>query len=182
VATLVTQVRSRTGRVVVNVGGRGAPGEPVDAINVNPEQFRPGEAFPNQVLAKGEQMQDLFPAGSVDEVTSRNLVGDINWDELARSAYYIVKPGARVALRPWGGQLGDIPAMEKAMQAAGFTNVARDVSPGSNIAWGVSGQRPAAMLRPGSPAQATPVMPGRPSVPTPSGPDTGTRGPQSVAP
>jgi hypothetical protein len=118
---LVARVRIQSGRVVYNIGGRGAPGEPVGAINVNPEVLPGG--IPNQVVVRGEQMDRLLPLGSGEEVFSRNLVGDINWDEMARASKAVVKPGATVTLSPWGGQLGELRQIQAAMEKAGLRNV-----------------------------------------------------------
>lgn len=118
---LIAKVRSEHGRIVYNVGGRAAPGEPANAININDEELRGG--IPNQVLVRGENMDKLLPPGSGDEVWSRNLVGDIDWGEVARAAKVVVKPGHTVTLSPWGGQLGDLPQIKAAMEAQGFRNV-----------------------------------------------------------
>jgi Domain of unknown function (DUF4157) len=121
VAALIARVRIQSGRVVYNIGGRGAPGEPVGAINVNPEELPGG--IPNQVVARGEEMDRLIPNGSGDEVFSRNLVGDIQWEQMARASKAVVKPGGTVTLSPWGGQLGELPQIQAAMEKAGFRNV-----------------------------------------------------------
>jgi hypothetical protein len=121
VAALLARVRVQAGRVVYNIGGRAAPGEPANAININPEQLR--EEIPNHVLVRGEEMDKLLPNGSGDEVFSRNLVGDINWKEMARAAKVVVKPGGTVTLSPWGGQLGELPQIQTAMETAGLKNV-----------------------------------------------------------
>jgi Domain of unknown function (DUF4157) len=118
---LIARVRIQSERVVYNVGGRGAPGEPAGAINVNHEELPGG--IPNQVVVRGEEMDRLLPAGSGDEVFSRNLVGDINWDQMARASKAVVKPGGTVTLSPWGGQLGELPQIQAAMENAGFKNV-----------------------------------------------------------
>lgn len=121
VRLLIARVRLDNRRVVYNVGGRGAPGEPVGAININPESFR--EPFHNQVLVRGEEMDRLLPPGSGDEVWSRNLVGPIEWEEVARAAKVVVKPGGSVTLGPWAAQRSELPRIRKAMENAGFRNV-----------------------------------------------------------
>jgi hypothetical protein len=121
VEALIARVRIQSGRVVYNIGGRAAPGEPAGAINVNPEELPGG--IPNQVVVRGEAMDGLLPNGSGDEVFSRNLVGDINWDQMARASKAVVKPGGTVTLSPWGGQLGELPQIQAAMEKAGLKNV-----------------------------------------------------------
>jgi hypothetical protein len=123
---LIARVRLQTGRVVYNIGGRAAPGEPADAININPEELR--VAIPNQVVIRGEQMDLLLPAASGDEIISRNLVGDINWDEMARASKVVVKPGGTVTLSPFSpaSRAGEIEQIRAAMQKAGFKNVRVD--------------------------------------------------------
>jgi len=68
-------------------------------------------------------MDGLLPNGSGDEVFSRNLVGDINWDQMARASKTVVKPEGTVTLSPWGGQLGELPQIQAAMEKAGLKNV-----------------------------------------------------------
>lgn len=121
VEALLARTRLQSGRIVYNVGGRGARGEPANAININPEQFP--EPFPNQVLVRGEEMDKILPSGSGDEVFSRNLVGNINWNEMAKAAKVVVKPGGTVTLSPWGGQLNELPQIQAAMETAGLKNV-----------------------------------------------------------
>jgi hypothetical protein len=118
---LVEKIRIQEGEVIYNIGGRAAPGEPAGAINVN-DEILPG-GIPNQVVSKGEYMDKLLPANSGDSVYSRNLVGDIDWNQMARASKIVVKNGGTVTLSPWGGQLGELPQIKAAMEAAGFRNV-----------------------------------------------------------
>jgi hypothetical protein len=121
VEAMLAKVRSQQVRIVYNVGGRAAAGEPPNAINIQPEELRGG--IPNQVRVRGEEMDTLLPPDSGDEVYSRNLVGNIDWTKMARAAKIVVKPGGTVMLRPWAGQFSELPQIEAAMRKAGFKNV-----------------------------------------------------------
>lgn len=121
VEALVASVRLARGRVIYNVGGRAHPTEPPGAINVNPETM--AEPIPNHVRCKGEDMDKLIPPGSGDEVFSRNLVGEIDWEKMARASKVVVKPGGTVTLSPYAGQAREVPLIRDAMMRAGFRDV-----------------------------------------------------------
>ncbi len=121
---LTNAVRDTEGRVTLNIGGRSAQGEPSHAINVNPELPRGGTPYGGrQIQARGEELSNLLPESSVDAITSRNLVGDIDWDQFASSSHHVVRPGGTVTVRPWAGQFGDINNIAESLRRAGFNNV-----------------------------------------------------------
>jgi hypothetical protein len=109
-------------RIVVSIGGKG---EVRDAINVNPLYDTPevANSIPNLLKAPGELLDELLPAGSVDEIVSSNLQfvgGVIDWKKIATASFKVLKPGGGVQLHAFSGEAG--PLLD-ALKSAGFVDV-----------------------------------------------------------
>jgi hypothetical protein len=111
--------------VIVNIGGTGAPHEPQNAINLNPQV--PGterKDIPNHIKAKGEQIGDLFDPGTIDEVVGYSLAPTvINWPEVATGAFKVLKPGGRFDINFRFAHAEDAKFCADALRAAGFQDV-----------------------------------------------------------
>lgn len=107
------------GRVVVNLGGEG---EVSGAINVN-IQNRTRQPIPRFVQAAGEDIGQIFPSGSVDEIVSNRLPPNtIDWSRAIPGAHSALKPGGRIQIA-FQGTGNDGQAIVAAMQRLGFRNI-----------------------------------------------------------
>ncbi len=114
----LAKARSRGGPVVVNIGGKG---EAKGAINVNPNvsSVEKNPKWPNWINAGGEDLAQVFPAGSVDKVMSSKLPGGMNWTAIVKAAKTVLKPKGVVELN----QLGPVQPIVDALRKAGFSNI-----------------------------------------------------------
>jgi hypothetical protein len=121
--SLLRQARAE-GRVVVNIGGAGAPHEPPGAINLNPQV--PGTqraGIPNLVQARGEQIGELFPPASVDRIEGHNLAGGaIDWNRVADGSARVLRPGGSLEIYFRGAHDG-AQQLAGALRRNGFRDV-----------------------------------------------------------
>jgi hypothetical protein len=117
----VNEVQRLFRRVIVNLGGRG---EVRGAINVNTLADQQVSGIPHLILARAEEIGNLFPPRSVDMVVSREMVyGQCNWLEAARGAIRILKNNGTIEIIPYGQNVGHLQEIESALTRAGFRNV-----------------------------------------------------------
>lgn len=109
-------------RVVVNVGGTG---EVAGAINLNPNVVAARSSIPEHVGAAAEDMGQIFPRASIDEITSNNLPPNtLDWNRILPGAHETLKPGGRIVIRFRGGQgATDGPIIVGKLEELGFRNV-----------------------------------------------------------
>ena len=121
---MVEKLRSQGKKVTVNIGGAGAPHEPPEAINLNPQV--PGterRGIPNHVNAKGEAIGELFEPGTVERIEGHHLPPDVlNWNEIAPGAYRVLRPGGTLEIY-FRGANTDAARLANALRNAGFKNV-----------------------------------------------------------
>jgi len=119
---LLTARRAAGTRVVVNIGGTG---ETAGAINLNPNVVAARSTIPEQVPAAAEDLGELFPAGSIDEITSNNLPPNtLDWERVLPGAHRTLKPGGRINIRFRGGQgATDGPMIERQLERLGFREI-----------------------------------------------------------
>ncbi len=120
--TLVEKLTEKGERVVVNMGGAGAPHEPPNAINFN-NQVVGRKSIPNLIEADASYIGVILPAGSVDEITSFNMPpGTIDWARAAPGAFNVLKSGGKFTFR-YRGANPEAPRLVEALQKAGFDDV-----------------------------------------------------------
>jgi hypothetical protein len=122
---LVRQAEARGRGVTVNIGGAGAPHEPQDAINLNPQV--PGterRGITNLVQAEGERIGELFPPASVDSVVGYRLPPHdvIDWNRVAPGAARVMRPGGTLTISFQGGSSA-AENLGNALRRAGFRTV-----------------------------------------------------------
>jgi hypothetical protein len=122
---MVARLRAEGKEVIVNIGGTGAPHEPRDAINLNPNDI-PGterKNIPNLIQAKGETIGSEFDPESVDRVVGNRLPPDtFDWDQVAQGAIKVMKPGATIDINvAYSPQ--DAMRLDAALRNAGFSRV-----------------------------------------------------------
>jgi hypothetical protein len=114
-------------KVIVNIGGEGAPGELAEfgehiALN---HQVRMGIAkrfVPNLVKEPGENIARVFERETVDKVVSRKVDFTFDPDEVAQGAFKVLKPGGQLNMGVFP-KPGFGVRFEKALQDAGFKSV-----------------------------------------------------------
>lgn len=64
----------------------------------------------------------------MDKVVSNNVVnGQVNWAQAARGSYNILKPGGKITIAPYAGDLAaQLADIESALRQAGFRNIVLD--------------------------------------------------------
>ena len=121
---LVDQRVAKGKKVEVNIGGTGAPHEPASAINVNPNVVAPRKGIPNHVKANAEEIGQLFPSGSVDEVVAHGLPHDtLNWSKVIPGTSRVMKPGGKVDIKLRWPHPGEAAKIAKALRDNGFKDV-----------------------------------------------------------
>ena len=119
-SALVRQLRKAGKRIRVNLGGTG---EVADAINLNPNRVAPRADIPNLLQGEGENIGDLFEAGSVDEIVSNRLPPNtINWNQVIPGAAKVLRSGGRIVIK-FQGVGEDARIIVEAMKAAKFRNI-----------------------------------------------------------
>jgi hypothetical protein len=120
-----SELRAAGKSVRVNLGGTG---EVADAININPLKDQRVRDIPRLIVRKAEEIADIFDPASVDEVVSNNIVrGQVNWTDAARSAFKVMKSGAKIKIAPYAGQSAEqLAEIESALRQAGFKNIVKD--------------------------------------------------------
>ena len=120
-----SELRAAGKSVRVNLGGTG---EVADAININPLKDQRVRDIPRLIVRKAEEIADIFDPASVDEVVSNNIVrGQVNWTDAARSAFQVMKSGAKIKIAPYAGQSAEqLAEIESALRQAGFKNIVKD--------------------------------------------------------
>ncbi|MGD0569373.1 MAG: hypothetical protein ABSA78_13300 [Candidatus Sulfotelmatobacter sp.] len=120
-----SDLRAAGKSVRVNLGGTG---EVADAINVNPLKDQRVRDIPRLIVGKAEEIADVFDPESVDEIVSNNIVrGQVNWVDAAKSAFKVMKSGAKIKIAPYAGQSAEhLAEIESALRQAGFKSIVRD--------------------------------------------------------
>lgn len=132
---IAARLRAEGKPVVVNIGGTGAPHEPADAINLNPNVVAPRKNIPNLIQAPGETIGSQFEAGSVDRVVGNRLPpGTLDYDQIAQGSFKVLKPGGTLDINiayspPDAVKLGDALQRAGFVQVKTFSVVARGVKP-----------------------------------------------------
>jgi hypothetical protein len=132
---LVARLRAEGKPVVVNIGGTGAPHEPADAINLNPNEVAPRKNIPNFIQAKGETIASQFDANSVDKVVGNRLPpGTLDYDQISQGSFTVLKSGGtidiNIAYSPAdGAKLGEALKRAGFVQVNVFSVAARGVKP-----------------------------------------------------
>jgi hypothetical protein len=117
---ILSELLSKGKAPKIDIGGKGSN---VDYINLNPLYDGPHSGIPNLVQAPGESMAELFPAGSIEEIVSENLVAvevGIDWNQIARAAFRVMKSGASISLHAFSQETSPIV---DALREAGFKNI-----------------------------------------------------------
>ena len=111
----------------VNIGG--SAGETPQYTNLNPLSSEtsggPSTALgiENFVKGKMEEMDQIFEAGSVNEITSSKLrFVDFNWDAATQAAARAMRPGGKVGMNVWCTEEKGV-LLKAAFERAGFQNV-----------------------------------------------------------
>ena len=127
-ARLANAMRKAGKPVVVNMGGTG---EVAEAINLNPNKVAPRKDIPNLIERMGEEIAEVFEAGSVDRITSNRLPPNtLDWRRVIPGAYKVLKPGGKMTIRFQAvGQ--DAAIIEEELAKAGFKNVTQKNTYGS---------------------------------------------------
>jgi hypothetical protein len=113
---LMEMFRKEKKPVKVDIGGKADR----DYINLNPDLESAGP-FPNWVKAFGEDLGELFPPGSVEEIISENLVPPPNWQKIAQGSFKVLKPGGKVGFHQFNAPAeGVTEGITKALLEAGF--------------------------------------------------------------
>jgi hypothetical protein len=121
---LVARIRAAGAPVIINIGGAGAPHEPANAINVNPNKVAPRLGIPNHIEAKGEDIGELFAPDSVDQVVGHQLPPLVlDWNAVARGAFKIMRSGGVFEVYFRGAHPEDAANCRNALVTAGFRNV-----------------------------------------------------------
>jgi hypothetical protein len=120
----------------VNVGGGS---ETPQFTNLNPltsgTSGGPDKGIPNLVKGKMEEMDQLFEAGSVEQMISNKLrFVDVNWDVAARAAARAMRPGGKVGMNVWCDQ-GQKALLKAAFERAGFKNVILENEGTGTMVW-----------------------------------------------
>ncbi len=120
--SLVRKLVTEGKKVIVNVGGAGAPHEPQDAINLNNLAIA-RKGIPNLVEADGAEIGLLFESSSIDGIEGHNMApGVVNWNRAAPGAYKVLRPGGTFEYY-YRDANSDAPVLCQALRDAGFRNV-----------------------------------------------------------
>jgi hypothetical protein len=121
-AEIASRLRQAGKPVKVNLAGAG---EVPDAVNINNLSDQQAKGIPNLVRANVEDVGDILPADSVDAVISNNVVrGRVRWGPAAKGSLRILKPGGRISVAPYAGDLeAHLKEISSALQDAGFQQV-----------------------------------------------------------
>jgi hypothetical protein len=118
------------GKLIRPVGGRvnvGGGTETPDWTNLNPLRTQyggPAKGIPNHVQGVMEEMDQIFEAGSVEEMMSSRLPFEaVKWDEATRAAANVMKPGGKVRMNVWCRDDQAMATLKAAFERAGFKNV-----------------------------------------------------------
>lgn len=105
----------------VNVGGGF---ETPDRTNLNPIRRGSGgpeTGIPNHVRARMEDMDEIFEAGSVEDIFSSKLrYHDFDWPRATQAAATTMRPGGKVFMNVWCGSEAEADAIAAAFRKAGF--------------------------------------------------------------
>ena len=102
IAQKLTQKAAKdNGKVVVNIGGTAAKGEPAAAINLNPNLEGMGRKnIPNLVETYGEYIGSLFKSNQVDEIVSQGLSpGAFDWARVVSGSGKVLKSGGNIRIQ-----------------------------------------------------------------------------------
>ncbi|WP_239311370.1 hypothetical protein [Frankia sp. Cj3] len=109
--------------VVANMGGAGAPHEPVDAININ-NQAVARRGIPNHVNADAADIGELFDPGTVDRVEAYRMAPEVvDWSRGVPGIKRVLRPGGTFTYRYQGGGNEDARLLERLLRANGFNDV-----------------------------------------------------------
>jgi hypothetical protein len=116
--SVVNEARTE-GRVVVNVGGEG---EVSGAINLN-IQNRLRQPIPRFVQGMAEDIGEIFPANSLDEIVSNRLPPNcLDFTRVIPGVQRVLKPGGRLQFA-FQGAGSDGAVIVPALQRLGFRNI-----------------------------------------------------------
>jgi Domain of unknown function (DUF4157) len=133
------KIRPVNGRI--NVGGGHEAGSQ-NATNLNPIVTGtggpgPNAQIPNHVRAGFEQIDEVFEAGSANQIYSSRLpYHTVNWTQSANGASKVMASGGQLHLNVWTRTAQEVKAIIDAFTKAGFRNVRNEtglIGPGTVI-------------------------------------------------